>query len=300
MIRVKLINKMAKIKQINGEVVSEIHTVDAQIRIVADAKEGLLLELGKSITFYGFRLQKHAMFGGVQGASASLVVRGPEERLFELVDHLSSHARVRSCSVQVLESPAPSAVQLSAVLAAAPVSTPERAEKPTITRSVEHDKQPLAPPSSKPRFDDESIERILPQLAASYPHILPRLVQLQRELPSSAQESVLTQIGLRVGSWVYRRDFSRGAKLNVNQSLKQIAAPALRDLIPVELDGDNLRTKSSPFFSPDHHGNTCHFFSGFLKGIVQGATNNTKIEVEETSCTSLGAHHCCFTISHHD
>lgn len=296
MICIKLPNKIAKTKQINGEVVSEIHTVDAQIRIVADAKEGLLLDIGKSVTFYGFRLQKHAMFGGAQGASASLVIRGPEERLFELVDHLSSHARVRSCSVQVLESPPPSVMQPSAAPAAAPVSAREMAEKPT----VEHDKKPVAPPPPKPRFDDESIERILPQLAASYPHVMPRLVQLQRELPSSAQEAVLTQIGLRVGSWVYRRDFSRGAKLNLNQSLKQIAVPAIRDLVPAELDGDKLRMKSSPFFRHDHHSKTCHFFSGFLKGIVQGATNNTQIEVEETSCTSLGAQHCCFTLSHQD
>lgn len=270
--------------------------VEAQIRIIADSMEGLLPELGKVIASCGFRLVKHYMVVGSKTVSFTLAVRGPEANLLELADRFASSVRVRSYESRLVEPPDEQIAPLARPAPAVPVATTAPAQVPAFSPQAA---EANVPATAKAPFDAERLEKLLPQLAADYPHILPKLALLQRELREGEQEQAMLQIGVRVGSWVYRRDFARGAKLTVGQAIKQVALPAIRRLVPAELDGEEIRIRTSPFCGDKPHGKTCHFFRGFFRGLVSGATAiaGEEIRVEEALCASLGSKDCRFVIA---
>ena len=271
--------------------------VEAQIRIIADSMEGLLPELGKVIASCGFRLVKHYMVVGSKTVSFTLSVRGPEANLLELADRFASSVRVRSYESRLIEPPEEQVAPLVRAAPAVPITATAPAQAPASSLQAAEVTGPIK--AAKAPFDAERLEQLLPQLAADYPHILPKLALLQRELNEGEQEQAMLQIGARVGSWVYRRDFARGAKLTVGQAIRQVALPAIRRLVPAELEGDEIRIRTSPFCDSRPHGKTCHFFRGFFRGVVSGATAiaGEEIRVEEALCASLGSKDCRFVIA---
>jgi predicted hydrocarbon binding protein len=280
--------------------------VEVQVRVVADHKEGLLFELGQIVMGCGFSMVRQRMADSNEGVSLNFAVRGPEASVLELEDRLATHRRVRSYESMMHEvaAPAPPRAPVAAPRPAAHYASPQGHAAPATYAAgndIAHGgranglgERAAAP---RPAYDRSRLESLLPKLAADYPQILPRLVLLEQEIPAEEQDSVLRYVGTRVGAWVYKRDFALGARLGLHDAVRHIALPAVRQLLPADIDDEGLRIKASPFCGNGQHGRTCHFFRGFFEGLVNATRPDNPASIDESHCRNSGATYCVFSFT---
>ena len=279
--------------------------VELQIRVVADQKEGLLFELGQAVMACGFSMVRQRMAESNEGISLNFAVRGPEGGALELEDRLATQRRVRTYESMMHEVSAPAPPK-------APGPAP-RATPPGYASHAYHSAS--APPdmllngrtaefghrvaasAPRPTYDRSRLEILLPKLAADYPQILPRLALLEQEVPPEEHDAILRYVGNRVGAWVYKRDFSLGARLGLHDAVRHIALPAVRQLLPADVEDEGLRIKASPFCGNGQHGRTCHFFRGFFEGLINTSRTDKPANIEEAHCRNSGASYCVFTFT---
>lgn len=279
--------------------------IEIQIRVVADQKEGLLLELGQVVVACGFTLVRQRMAESHEGVSLNFAVRGPETAALELEDRLATHRRVRSYESSIQELAAPAAKPAPAALRSPmpgrslPPSPYQMSPVPAAHLNGHAVEIGIRASAAVPRpsYDRSRLEILLPKIAADYPQVLPRLVLLEQEIPPEEHDGVLRYVGTRVGTWVYKRDFALGARLGLNDAVRHIALPAVRQLLPADLDDEGLRIKASPFCGNGQYGRTCHFFRGFFEGLLNTSRADKPANVEEAHCRNSGASYCVFTFS---
>ncbi len=254
---------------------------DTEFRVVSDRREGLLLELGRLVIASGFTLQRQRMERTGEGVVLTMVVRGPETSLLTLEDRLGSHPLVLS-----FEAGAPDATR-------SPSATPEPVRaRPAVERSADAVVATAGP-------DHARVEALLPSLARDYPDIFSRVLAFEHELPAAQREPTTRYAGTRVGAWIYKRDYALGARLNLAESVKHIALPAMRQLLrDTELGNEGLRILKSPFAGIGlHRGASCHFLRGCLEGLLNEPGHLGHPRIMETFCRNSGADVCTFTFS---
>lgn len=273
--------------------------VDIELKIVSDRRDGLLLALGEVLIANRFNLLRHRRANTADGVVMVLVVQGPEANLLQLEEQLGTHWLVQSLESNPYDPTAPAALQAAsgppvpaaaAVAAAAPATQPPpQPASATATAQVQ----------AKAAYDQKRVEALLPQIAKDYPRVFGHVMSLERGLDPAQRESTLRYVGARVGAWVYKRDFALGAQLPMAGSIRHIALPALRQLLPAELEEEALKTSSSPFASPGPTVTApqCHFLRGFLEGALNEAGNLGMVRVSEVSCRANGAD-CCKFVFH--
>lgn len=253
---------------------------DIEFRVVSDRREGLLLELGRLIVASGFTLQRQRMTRGDEGVVLTMVVRGPEQNLLALEDRLGSHPIVQSFEAAIVD--------------AAQIAAAAHAIEPVRPRAAPESRgEVVAAP------DPGRVEALLGALAREYPDIFSRVLAFEHELPLAQREPTARYAGTRLGAWIYKRDYALGARLNLADSIKHIALPAMRQLLRgSDLDGDALRIKSSPFTGIGlHRGASCHFLRGCLEGLLNEPGHLGRPRILETSCRNTGADACVFTFA---
>jgi hypothetical protein len=252
---------------------------DIEFRVASDQREGLLLELGRLVIASGFTLQRQRMARTVEGVVLSMTVRGPETNLLALEDRLGSHPLVRS-----FEAIAQDAARAPSVVPAEPT----RAKL-----SAEPDGAVAASP------DLARVEMLLPALAREYPDIFSRVLAFEHDLAAAQREVTARYAGTRLGAWIYKRDYALGARLNLADSVKQIALPAMRRLLRgIEVNGESLLVANSPFAGVGlHRGASCHFLRGCLEGLLNESGHLGRPRVTESLCRNSGADSCTFTFA---
>ena len=260
--------------------------VDVEFRIVASRREGLLISLGQLVIANGFHLLRHRIGMGADGVVLSMTVRGPENGLLQLEEHVGTHSMVLSFEACPAEtgpaaSATPVAVEPAPPTPATPPPTPATAARAAQTGAV-------AP------IDHDRVERLLPQLARSYPNFFLFLHALEHELAPEQREPTMLYIGQRVGAWIYKRDYALGARLPPAQALRHIGVPALRQLVQVEARGDVLHIANSPFPHRGRPGTCCHFLRGVLGGLLGAAQAGDAVRIVEIRCRNAGADTCAF------
>ena len=244
--------------------------MEIEIKIISDRREGLLIGLAQVVIASGFTLQRQRMINIDDGAQLNMVIRGDEPNLPQLQQRLAAHELVRSFEI----------IGVSAGASPAATASPSPTGGPAS--------------ASEAAIDQRKVEDLLPQLARSYPDILPRLVALDRELPQEQREATMRHIGQRVGAWVYKRDYALGGQLAPAEAVRRIAQPALRPLLQIEAQGDLLRVQNSPFCRKGDPGARCHFISGMLAGLIGGKNGADSVSIVEMQCRSAGADACVF------
>lgn len=263
--------------------------VDIELKIVSDHRDGLLLALGEVLIANRFNLLRHRRANTPAGVVMVLVVQGPAANLLQMEEQLGTHWLVQSLESNPYD---------PAVPAAMPSSTPA-ATTPSVPPAVPDSAAVSAQTQAKAAYDQKRVETLLPQIAKDYPRVFGLVMGLERGLEPAQRESTMRYVGARVGAWVYKRDFALGAHLPMSGSIRHIALPALRQLLPAEPEDDALKTSSSPFANP---GPTitapqCHFLRGFLEGALNEAGHLGMVRVSETSCRANGAD-CCKFVFH--
>lgn len=265
--------------------------IDIELKIVSDRRDGLLLALGEVLIANRFNLLRHRRANTADGVVMVLVVQGPEANMLQMEEQLGTHWLVQSLESNPYDPAAPAAM---------PSSIPATAIAPATVQATAS-ASPATPAQSQAKavYDQKRVEALLPQIAKDYPRVFGPLLGLERGLEPAQRESTLRYIGARVGAWVYKRDFALGARLPMVGSIRQIALPALRQLLPAELEEESLKTSGSPFANPGP-GITapqCHFLRGFLEGALNEAGNLGMVRVSETSCRANGGE-CCKFVFH--
>jgi predicted hydrocarbon binding protein len=275
--------------------------VDVEFRVVSDRREGLLLQLGLVVIAGGFTLLRQRIGTGSDGVVLTMIVRGPQANLLQLEELLATHKLVRS--FEALRIDASGATTSIATQAARPMSAsaPAHATASNVVAINTTTVNPGAFPtttttdaSTANTIDHRRVESLLPQLARSYPNMFLFLHALDRELAPDHYEPTLRYIGQRVGAWVYKRDFALGAQLPLTDALRHIALPAMRQLVNVSLQGDELHIANSPFCHRGHAGACCHFLRGMLAGLLAATDAGQALLVLETRCRNTGAAACTF------
>ena len=142
--------------------------------------------------------------------------------------------------------------------------------------------------------DSRRIEALLPQLARDYPNLFIPLLALEHDLPAEQRGPTLHYIGQRVGAWIYKRDFALGGHLDLADSVRHIALPALRQIVQAEVHDDALLVRNSPFCHRGQAGACCHFLRGMLDGLLGAPHGTVGLQVREHQCRNVGADVCHF------
>lgn len=144
--------------------------------------------------------------------------------------------------------------------------------------------------------DVEAVDKVLSKLTNDYPHILARLLALEDSVSEAARESSLFLAGQRTGAWVFERDFALDAGLPLGEAIERIGVPALRALVEVEHQGEQLHIRNSPLCVDGGHSR-CQFFSGYLDGLLGRASASNSLSIFAVCCRSCGADECVLAIS---
>lgn len=261
---------------------------DIELKIVSDHRDGLLIALGEVLIANRFVLLRHRRANTGTGVVMSLVVQGPEANLLQLEEQLGTHWMIKSFEAGPYD---PSA----ALSLAVPEPTPS-VTSPVVSEQAGADANRGAANGQHGAIDRKRIETLLPQVARDYPQIFGLVMGLERNLEPTQREAAMRYVGTRVGAWVYKRDFALGAQLPLAGSIKHIALPALRQLMPAELEGETLSTSSSPFCMPERSVTApqCHFLRGFLEGSLNEGGYLGMVRVSEVACRANGSDHCRF------
>lgn len=255
---------------------------ELEVRVISERREGLLVELGRVVSEHDHVLVRQRLAPDTQGASLTLVLRGPDERRAALERALGTHPRV----VRLELAPREAAMPPDEV-----VPVPVAAELPQAVS---------APPrtlgyGAASAADVVQVEHMLPSLAKDYPRIFPWLINLEYAVAAEAREASLHLAGRRAGAWVFRRDFLFGARLALGDALRRIALPALRELVSVELHGHQLHVRGCPLCQPGGLSGG-RFFCGFVEGLLADALAGGVPRASEVSCHCHGEPECVFEV----
>jgi len=251
---------------------------ELEVRVVSERRDGLLLELGRVVNEHHHVLVRQRLVQEAQGACLTLVLRGPTDRQQALEQALGAHPRV--LRFESVRAPQPHVDMADSV------------------EPVANAAEPVETWSSLPSGADVArVERMLPGLAKDYPRIFPWLINLEYAVSAEARDASLYLAGKRTGAWVFKRDFSLGARLVLADAIRRIALPALRVLVSVEQHEHQLHVRGCPLCQPGSPSGG-RFFTGFIEGLLAESADAQGIVVRETSCHSLGAPVCVFEVSH--
>lgn len=246
--------------------------LDMELKLTVARKDGLMLTVGRFLSDNGFSIVKQQFD---QGSGVLLVlVRGAEAGLPGLFEALGNSEHIASFESHRIDGDKPVKPP-----AAATTASPSKA----------------APANSPMREAD--IERQLPLLAHDFPVVLPRLLTMERLMPESQRADTLRAIGRRLGAWIYKRDYSLGGRLSADNMNKRIALPALEQITTAKLVGNNFVLDASPFSLTPDAAPKCHFFCGYLEGVLSEANGGRPLVVQETLCRANGHSSCMFEAS---
>ncbi|PNS08833.1 4-vinyl reductase [Solilutibacter silvestris] len=257
--------------------------IEVELRVVSSYKEGLLIALSDTLLANQFTLLRHRRANTDSGVVMSLLVKGPEANLLRMEEQLGTHHMVSSFESGIFDPNSGNAPLIPQATAATPIATAA----------------PAAPaqPAQSDIPDQKRIEQMLPQVARDYPQVFGTVLALERSVDPAQREATMRHIGARVGAWVFKRDFVLGAHQPLSGSIAHVALPALKQLIAVKQEGDTLSTTSSPFCTPGQKAlptPQCHFFRGYLEGLLNESGHLGTVRVSESSCCARGDDCCRF------
>ena len=273
--------------------------MEVEVTVYSDRKDGLLRAMGTVVIGCGFTLLRQRMLPTPNGIELWLNLKGEQGRLLELEDQLSSHPLVTGFEANHLPTASahtPAARPTGALSHTTPGNTQAYRKagstppSPKITSTGNGKRNTVAVPAT------DIIEAALPSLARSYPRIFPQLLDLRDQIAEDQWGVSLKFIGIRVGAWVYKRDYALGGQLDLKSAMRHIALPAMKTLLPTEAHDYAIHVKNNPFCMPGSRCRNGEFFCGFLQGLLQDAGGSGRVVVREIECRSEGQKECVFEV----
>lgn len=253
---------------------------EIEIRIVAEHRQRLLLELGRVAIKHHHTLLRQRVVRDPQGVCLTIKLRGPADSQLPLEEAIAEHPRV--LSLESLHGPQEMWGPVSPHIAAAPPQNSSQSVSNSAHKQSEADR--------------DVVERLLPSLAKDYPHIIPWLMHLGHSVSPDQRAASLHMAGRRTGVWVYKRDFAMGSRLSLINAIRRVLLPAMRDLVHVEFNRTQLHIADSPLCRQGEVSG-CDFFRGFADGLIEDAVETGPGFVRVARCRSNGAPECALEVS---
>jgi predicted hydrocarbon binding protein len=245
---------------------------EIEIIVACEPRGGLVFELATLLNATGFKMvEQHCIENSPTSATYTVKARGPSASISALQSKFQTAPFVQRFELSVA----------GKKLAAGNTVTPAQA-KPVVRTNVSANAGPV---------DQAGLDANLPKIAASYPKVIPLLENFFNALSPESKPATMRATGMRVGAWVYKRDFALGARMEMADFLRRVAVPAGKALVDVETDGSNLYLRKSPFAKPSDRSQ-CQFFAGFFSSLASEAKNLGDVHFEETQCCAMGADRC--------
>lgn len=138
------------------------------------------------------------------------------------------------------------------------------------------------------------IERAAREIVAAFPDVAERVRALAAGVPRASRGEVLSSLGERLGRREYQRGgYGLGSPLKLEQALRRMVLPAVRQLAKADLDGYSLRLPTCRFCvaaSAEPPG--CEFVVGFARGLLHSAPATAGAVVREARCRAKGDPYC--------
>jgi predicted hydrocarbon binding protein len=146
-----------------------------------------------------------------------------------------------------------------------------------------------AAPARQPA-DVEGAER---EIVAAFPDVAERVRALAGSLPAATRTEVLSSLGERLGRREYQRAYGLGSPLKLEQALRRMVLPAVRQLAKADLDDSAIRLPACPFCVAGRAGDAgCEFVVGFARGLLHAAPATAGTVVREARCRAAGDPYC--------
>jgi predicted hydrocarbon binding protein len=148
-----------------------------------------------------------------------------------------------------------------------------------------------APPAAAP--PPAAVEAAVQDIVAAFPDVAERVQALARSLPAAVRTATLSSLGERLGRREYRRGYALGSPLKLEQALRRMVLPAVRQLAKADLEASALRLPGCPFCAaPPADGRGCDFLVGFARGLLHAAPATADTAVREARCRAAGDPFC--------
>jgi predicted hydrocarbon binding protein len=152
------------------------------------------------------------------------------------------------------------------------------------------EKQTDGAAAAEPRAD---VEAAVQEIVAAFPDVAERVRALARSLPAASRTETLSALGERLGRREFQRNYALGSPLQLEQALRRMVLPAVRQLAKAELEGSSLRLASCPFCAaPRDEAPGCEFLAGFVRGLLHAAPSTAGTVVREARCRATGDPFC--------
>jgi predicted hydrocarbon binding protein len=156
---------------------------------------------------------------------------------------------------------------------------------------VEQQAQSAQPAAAAPQ--PAAVEAAVQDIVAAFPNVAERVRALARALPAAARTATLSSLGERLGRREYQRGYALGSPLKLEQALRRMVLPALRQLAKAELEGAAVRLPACPFCAtPRGEGRGCDFLVGFARGLLHASPATAEVAVREARCCAAGDQFC--------
>ncbi len=137
------------------------------------------------------------------------------------------------------------------------------------------------------------VEAAVQEIVAAFPDVAERVCALARSLPAAARTEALVSLGERLGRREFQRNYALGSPLKLDQALRRMVLPAVRQLAKADLEGAALRLPACPFCAAPHaEVPSCDFLVGFARGLLHAAPATAGTVVREARCRATGAPYC--------
>jgi predicted hydrocarbon binding protein len=148
-----------------------------------------------------------------------------------------------------------------------------------------------AQPAAAPQ--PAAVEAAVEDIVATFPDVAERVQALARSLPEGVRAATLSSLGERLGRREYQRGYALGSPLKLEQALRRMVLPAVRQLAKADLVGSALRLPGCPFCAArPADGRGCDFLVGFARGLLHAAPATADTAVHEAHCRAAGDPFC--------
>ena len=138
-----------------------------------------------------------------------------------------------------------------------------------------------------------TVEAAVQDIVAAFPDVAERVQALARALPAGMRAATLSSLGERLGRREYQRGYALGSPLKLEQALRRMVLPAVRQLARADLEASALRFPGCPFCAaPPADGRGCDFLVGFARGLLHAAPATADTAVREARCRAAGDPFC--------
>lgn len=156
------------------------------------------------------------------------------------------------------------------------------------------DAVPSAPP---PVAQDLDQKNALAAIGAQYPDIADVVRHYEASLPQENRAKAMHELGRKVGSGIYKRDYSLGSALKMPTTINRELVPALKAFSKVKAKNNLVALTKCPFCKlSDSHHSGCHFVVGYIDGFLSSNPAVDRVRVEESSCGAGTTNICEFII----